>query len=417
MGSISSFFLTAGAHLSKILCGFLLVKLIAYYLGAEGLGALGHFMSLVAIVTMLAGGGIVNGIIKYVAEYRCIPRKMLSFISASLIYSAIFSILFFIVGITFSEYIASLVFGNSDYYWIIIILSIAQFGFAFTNVVTGVANGLRDTKTFAIIQIVGGAIGLPVIFLLIKNYTLYGAALSVIAIYFSYSIPALLIFYRSVFFRPLLNFKVSSIDLKKLSFFSLMLLTSSITFPVVEVLVRQLLIEKSGYFSAGIWQGSIKLSSAYLGFFSTFLAYYFMPGVSAVKDKKIILKMVLQFILVVAAIFIFGASILFFYRDFFIGALLSSDFNELSNYIGYQLIGDFFKITSYVIGFVCVAKAATKIYIFAEVFQSLLFYALAVYMTTHFMIMQGVFLGYMFTYIIYFIVIFSGFLYWTQKSK
>jgi len=55
--ALKSAALTVLSQVSKIAVGFILIKLIAVYLGASGMGLLGNFMSLVAILSLMAGGG------------------------------------------------------------------------------------------------------------------------------------------------------------------------------------------------------------------------------------------------------------------------------------------------------------------------------------------------------------------------
>ena len=55
--------LFAASTVSKLVAGLLIVKIVAIYLGASGLGQLGQFMSLMSMITLLAGGGIGTGII------------------------------------------------------------------------------------------------------------------------------------------------------------------------------------------------------------------------------------------------------------------------------------------------------------------------------------------------------------------
>lgn len=40
------------------------------YLGPEGMGQIGNFMGVVTILSLIAEGGVVNGVIKYVAALR-----------------------------------------------------------------------------------------------------------------------------------------------------------------------------------------------------------------------------------------------------------------------------------------------------------------------------------------------------------
>jgi PST family polysaccharide transporter/antigen flippase len=68
-------------------------------------------------------------------------------------------------------------------------------------------------------------------------------------------------------------------------------------------------------------------------------------------------------------------------------------------------------VSSYVIGFIAVAKAATKIYIAAELLQNGLFLLFAMLMLHLYGDIRAVMISYAVTYIIYFIVsaIFFGF--------
>lgn len=57
MSGLYSAMWTGFAHLTKILAGFIVLKLVAVYLGAEGLGSLGQLMSLITILSLIAGEG------------------------------------------------------------------------------------------------------------------------------------------------------------------------------------------------------------------------------------------------------------------------------------------------------------------------------------------------------------------------
>lgn len=417
MNSLYGIILTFCSHSIRLISGFILLKLIALHLGPEGLGNLGHFMSMVAIVFMLAGGGIVNGVTKYVAEFRGCSRRLLELISAASFYAAGFSLALLLVGVLFSSYISTLVFDDPNYYWVIILLSIAQVGFSFSAIVTGVINGFKDLKKYAQLQIAGGLTSLPIIYFLTSTGKVSASALAIIILYFAYIIPALYFYINSNFCRRPSFYKTIFSDFKKFWFFTLMLLSSSIAFPIVEILLREYLIRYSGYTDAGLWQASIRLSGAYVGFFAVFLGAYFMPIIASENDKKIIRKKVFSFIAILAIIFIFGAAIFYFLREILISFLLSESFLFLSDYIIYQLLGDFFKVLSYVIGYVAVAKAATRVYIFAEFLQGLMFISFALLFSSATSPLLGIFGGYVITYFIYFLLSLSMFLWWSRRGN
>lgn len=407
------------AHLSKMLLGFFLLKIIAHYLGAEGLGKLGNFMSLLTIITLISGGGILNAVIKYSSEYRAKPKKLIKFISASCSYSLLFSVVFFVVFILFAKEISNLLFSTDEFREFIVFFALTQFCVAFVNIVVGVCNGLGLSLVYSKIQIIGVLIALPLCWTLVSMYGFVGAILSLLISVSSTVLPALNFIFRSKLIRLIKIRWLAFGEFKLLLSFSIMLLFSSLTFPVVEYLIRSHLIETSGYTEAGLWQGAIKLSSAYTSLFAVFLAYWFMPKISYESDWVIIKRLTIKTMISVMLVFFAGSVVFYCWSGSFIEVLLSPDFMALSKNIYFQLIGDLFKIGAYVIGFICVAKAATKLYILAEVLQSLLFIAFSFYMSMSYSGAKGVMMAYAQAYFCYFIfvILFSALCYKNLKNK
>lgn len=401
--------LTTAAQLSKIGGGFLLLKLIAVYLGPEGMGQIGNFMSVVTILSLVAGGGVVNGVIKYVAALRDNKKELLIFISSVKVYSFLFSLVIALAGCILSEKIAFYIFADSSLYWLIVVLGLAQMGFGFTNLVTGVANGLMDTRSYALIQISGNLLVLPAAWILVSNFQFAGAALSIVLFYLSYALPAYYFYRRSIFFNRTLVLNSLRRNAGRLSVYTLMACVGAISVPLVEIIVRAQLISSAGLDAAGIWQGSIKLSSAYMGFFTVFLAVYFMPIIVRLEEKKEISSAVVRFIALVMAVFAGGAFVLYVFRATFIPLLLSNDFTELEELIVYQLVGDFFRVSSYVVGFIVIAKSSLKLYLFGEVAQGLLFMSVSSLLLTQGLALKGVLMAHVIMNMIYFVVSMIGF--------
>ncbi|MBD8100296.1 O-antigen translocase [Pseudomonas fluorescens] len=414
-GLLAGAFFTSAAQASKILVGFCILKLIALYLGADGLGKLGHFMSLVSIAVLLAGGGLGHGVIKYVAEFKDSKFSLYRLFSTSVFYALGASILVLVALFSFAEKISVLVFGEPRFYWVILCLAVAQVAFAFNILFSGFFNGLGKLKVNAVVQVVSNILALPLIWFLISSYKMPGAAIAMLAIFVMPIIVSLFFVKGMPLFR-MIKWRKFDVGIGKgFARFGLMLLVSAVMFPVVEIVIRESLITQVGYSEAGIWQGSIKLSSAYIGFFSVFLASYYMPLISATREKKAITRQVIKFMLLVMGGFLIGGSVLYFGRHFFIPLLLSSEFNELENYIIFQLVGDFFKVSAYVIGFVAVAKAATKLYILSEVIQALLFVGLTFSLGKSIGGIYGVMYSYMIAYIVFFVMCVIGFACWARR--
>ncbi|MCT8963102.1 O-antigen translocase [Pseudomonas veronii] len=404
MSMVSSLALTSLAHAAKILAGFALLKIMAVYLGPDGIGQLGHMMSVVSILTVLSGGGVINGVVKYTSEYRSRPVVLFRFVSASASYAVCFALALMVLGIIFSGPIARLVFNDGDMYPVICILAVMQLFFAFANIVFGVSNGLMDTKVFAFSQLFGSLLSIPLFWAVIYYFAVPGAALSMVFASSLCAIPAFFYFRKSKFWNRInLSLSLNS-SFSKLFSYTVMLLFSTVCFPIVEIFVRQMLITQVGFHDAGIWQASIRLSAAYLGFFTVFLSFYFMPKASLLNENSKLSSLVFKCLLFVQAAFFLGALVLYLGRGFFITLLFSLEFSGLKDLIAYQLIGDFFKISSYVFGFIAVAKAATKLYIAAEIIQGGVFFGIATFLSSRVQGVESVMQAYMLTYIVYFVV-------------
>jgi PST family polysaccharide transporter/antigen flippase len=367
---------TAVAQSVRMLSGLVVIKLIAVYLGPEGFGRLGHFMSLIAILGVLAGGGILNGIVKYVAEYKNTPDRLHSFLSNALAYTLIFSSLLFLVIALSSRQISLILFNGEEFTQLIIFLGFIQYLYGLVTFCNGTINGLRQTVKFAKIIIFGTLIGLPTSYFLIITYGFSGAVIGLAAVNACLLFPATFEFYKFKFFKKI-KFRLNKQDTFRLSKFSLMQMFSLVTLPLAEMYIRSLIIQDAGWHQAGIWQGLMRLSSVYVGFFTTFFAAYYMPSLSSLFHKNQIFKYVARYLVVIGSMFLAIALMVYILRDFVFAVIFSKEFVIPAEYVGFQLIGDFFKIMSYVIGFLIVAKAKLKLYIMAELAQSALYLGVA----------------------------------------
>ena len=406
---------TGLGHLAKLLLGFALVKLIAYYHGRSGLGYVANFMSVITIIVVMAGGGITNAVIKYVSEHKSSKDKLANFISSSIFYSLFISFVIFLCGSIFSRDISHLIFDSEKYYIYRIWLSVLQFFFAFNNLYSGYLNGIGKNQKFAKIQIFSAILSLPIVWMLSSLKNLDGLILAIIITYASIFFPSFFLCIKEKEFYYFFLKGVNLKDNKNLFKYSIITVVSAIAFPVAEIMIRGILVKSTDYSQAGLWQGVMKLSGAYIGFFSTFLAFYFVPKVSSSNEKKIIKEISFKTMAYVALMFFIGSSIFFVFREKFIVVLLSKDFIELKDLLKYQLIGDFFRVMAYVIGFVLIAKAAIFLSILAEFVQNFLFFGL-VHLFSHNMSIDKLMKIYAVNYFAYFTVCLIGLLMYVKNN-
>lgn len=400
----------------RMAVNLIVVKLIAVFVGPSGMGVLGHFMSLTTMVSVFAGGGIGNGIAKYVAEYRGRPRRLVRFMSSATTYGLVFSVAIFLVSFALKGSISMVLFGSNHYAWLLPMLGAAQLLCFIGTAVIAVANGQQKSGQFAGISIAGYIGSLPLVYALIVHFGIEGAALSLMLVIACTGIPSLWIVARSPITR-LLRFRICAEDARKLGRFSTMLVVSATVFPLTEIMIRNQVIRSLGTEQAGLWQAMSRLSGAYLGFFSVFLATNFMPRLSGLFDSASIVREIRAMLIRIGIAFVLFATVLFFFRATAIKLLFSGAFYGMSGLFGWQLTGDLFRVLAYVIGFLSVAKAAAGVYIGAEVVQASLYGTLAYFVLHHGGGLHEVTQMYALTYFIYLCFAVGGLILYRRNSR
>lgn len=357
------------AHGLRMLANLVILKLIAVTLGPIGMGVLGNFMSLTTMVSVFAGGGIATGITKYVAEYKSHPRRLIEFLGSAFAFGFFFSAIFFLLALIFSKQISLALFGDEGFFWLIVTIGVAQLVCFFGTAVVSVANGLNRQDVFAIITMVGYTLAIPLSFALILVNGISGAAIALLIVASAAGVPAIYVSMRSRITR-VVRLKLKRGDAHRLLRYSVMALASALVFPLVEIFIRTLIIELLGQGDAGIWQAMTRLSGAYLGLFTLYLATTYMPRLSALNERVSVSRAVNHSLVRMGVLFSVFAASMYFLRDYVVTILYSSEFLGVSGLLFWYLLGDLFRLSSYVIGFLGVAKAALRLYVVCELSQA-----------------------------------------------
>ena len=408
--------LTAISHFSKLLTALLIIKLIATKIGPDGMAFFGNYMSLISIASALAGGGVLSGAIKYLSEFSPDPVRQRYFMGSALTYSLMFSLVVVLTGLIFLDQITVRIFGGLQYTSYIYFFLLAQCIVAINNLAYGILNGLQKNARYALITVFGNLIAIVTSFISIYYFGMNGA---LVAITIPLLSPILSLLFLCNKKNSIFQFSFSYLwkDFSNLSRFSCMLIVSAVCFPVVEIYIRNDIVETVGWGESGIWQGLIRISSAYLSFYSIFLSFYLVPKISSTNDTKVIAKAVFLTMLSLSALFACMYAVVYLAKDQIVTLVLSKSFLPVADYLMRQMVGDYFRMMGWVIGFVVVAKASTKLYICSELFQGLCFIFLASVLLNHFGSLDGVVLGYVLTCFIYFVLCVVGFLIFLRMSN
>ncbi|WP_369431849.1 O-antigen translocase [Pseudomonas lurida] len=385
MNLLKTGILTAVATFARLLSGFLVMKLVAVLAGPEGVAQLGQFMSLTALLVVFAGGGIGAGVVKYIAQFGDDQDAINKLVSSALSFTVISSLLMCVAVLLFSGPISIWLLGDLQYQSLIVVLAIAQIFVALHNLVIAIINGMMDVKRLALVHVLGAVIGVILPSVLGYYFKLYGVLLAFILAQGSLLIVSFICFFRSKYFSwDYLRAKIDKPIFIKLSRFSLMTLTSALLAPVVQIIVRNMLAERFSWEQVGYWQAVTKVSEAYLLFISMAISVYYLPKLSSITDKKKFKLEIARGYAVLMPIVIASAFFVYFLRDFITWLLFSHEFKSALYLYLPQLIGDVIKIASFVLSYIMLAKAMTKIFFLSELFFSSLYVLLTWWLTSVF---------------------------------
>ncbi len=401
--AVSASLAAAIAHGLRMTANLVVVKMIAVYVGPAGFGLLGNFMSLITMTTVFAGGGINTGITKYVAEYKRSPRRLLRFLGSTVVYGGAFSIMVALVTLAAATPISRLLFSTAEYAWLVRCVGLAHLLTFIGSGVIAVGNGLQRPVEYARITISGYLLSFPVAWILIHQFGLPGAGIALLCVMSCTGIPALWVAARSPL-TSLIRVRMQRQDFYGLLRFSAMAITSAVAFPTAEITIRKQVLASLGADATGLWQATSRLSGAYMGFFTVFLATYYMPKLASMTDRSAQARLVWRYLAMVGGGFAIAAVGIFALRPVVIHLLFSDAFQGMSPLVGWQLLGDVFRVAAYVIGFLGIARGSLLLYVGAEVLQASLLTLLVTLGLRAEHSLIGVQHAYVATYVVYFCV-------------
>lgn len=390
--------------LIKIFIGFVSSKVIALYVGPTGIALVGNLRNFLTVVENIGTLGFQNGIIKYTSEYERDKEKLnrfLSTVSISLLVIVLFSSGFIFL---FSEFLNEKIFGNNYKY--ISVFSALAFGlplYIISIYLMSVLNGFSQYRKVIYTTIVGNILGLIISVLLIYKYKILGALLAVVIS------PSVLFFVIVFFLKDFIslkkiNLKFSFFDIsiiKNLSEYSVMALVSSVLGPIVLISIRNLIINELGVENAGFCEAMSRISSYEFLFLSTILTVYFLPKLSKSINNSETKEVFLSYYKGIMPFFTIGLILLYFARELVISILFSKEFQPTSELFFWQLIGDFFKAMSLILGFQFFAKKMTKAFIISEIISFSVLWVFSVCLIPSLGI-KGVVIAYAIDYFLYF---------------
>lgn len=401
---VKVFSLNAIATLVRMLSGMISVKVVAVIIGPVGIALLGQLQNINSILLGLANGGINSGVTKYVAEYKENENVIKQYLSNALRIIVICTFSIAVVLIFGCKYISELILMSDEYYYVFIVFGFTILFYTLNTLLISILNGYKKFKKYVAVNICGTVAGLIYSVSLVTIWGLPGALVNAVTfqsimffvtLWMCKDMPWL----KKEFFIEKLNKPVVKNYLR----FSLMSILAMALLPLTQMCLRGYVISQLSATDAGIWEGMNRISSMYLSIITTAFGVYYLPRLSEIKDNLELHNEVIRCYKVIIPMLLGVTMLIYILRHFIIWLLFTPDFHSMENLFIWQLMGDFLKICSWLLAYIMVAKANTKMYVTCEI----VFAATYVLLSFAFLRMNGIVglcQGYLCNYIIYMIV-------------
>ncbi len=366
--------LTAMSNIIKIAINLISTKVVAVLIGPQGVALIGQFNNLMSLATITSSGGISNGIVKYISEFKNEKSKYESYLNTALYITLVSSIITTLSLILFANPICLLLFSDLKFVSIIYIVSFTITLYALNSFFLSIINGMKLYDKFILVNLISSFCGLIFTVVLVYFYKMYGALLA-LATYQSIVILitiGIVKKYGLFSFRNL-KFKYSKNTGKKLLSFSLMAFVALI-WPLINIMTRTAIISEISLNSAGIWDGMNRISGLIMALIGTAIGIFYLPRLSEINNNTMLRAEILsgmKFMLSITFLILLG---LYVFREMIIAILYTNEFSSMADLFFFQFLGDFFWVSKMTLQVNMLAKAMTKKYIIVEFGFGMMYY-------------------------------------------
>lgn len=390
-----------GVQVFTILCSLIRTKLLAIWVGPVGVGLFAIFNSVIDMIYSATSLNIRNSSVRdIVSENDKTLKERIIF--AVRRWSWIVGIFGAFVMLILSPLLSKWSFGNFDYTWAFIILSIVFVFNSFAEGEKAVMQGTNKLTALGKGTIVGTGLGVLVSVPLFYYWREQSIVPALIAFSFS-TVIGMWWFGKRKSPKSQVKLNLNETIKTGKSFVKLgIYMTISI---FISYLFSYLFIvylnSNADTQLVGFFQSGNTLVDKYAGLLFTAMAMEYYPRLSqGIHSKKRTSIFVTQQINLTLIILLPIIILFLTFREFIVHILYSSDFDAIIPYISVAIIGTVFRTISWSMAFVILAKGNGKVYVITESLSAVTSFALNILMYHNFGLI-GIGYSYILNFIIY----------------
>lgn len=400
--------LFGGVQVYQILIQIIKSKFVAVLLGPAGVGIMGLYHSGLQLVQQISSMGLAQSAVRDVSEANgsndlqritktvTIVRKLVWFTG----------ILGLIIVACFSPLLSKVSFGNYDYTISFIILSVTLLIDQLSAGQKVVLQGMRKLKELAKCTAFGVTFGLVFSIPLYYWLGLRGIVPTLIL----NSVCSLIL---SWFYSK--KIKIENIQVtpkqtlqqgKQMLVMGISMSLSGIFSTIVAYVLRSFIQRNGGVEQVGLYQAGFVIMTTYVGMVMNAIATDYYPRLAAInKDNEKCREAVSQQGEIGTMILAPMLTCCLVFMPFILRILYSDKFLAANEYISWACLGMMLRMAAWVISFLYVAKAESKLFIQLELSANLLYLVLSLW-GFKFMGLTGLGIAFAMQYLVYFIIVY-----------
>lgn len=361
--------LFGGVQVYQILVGIVKSKIIAVLLGPLGVGVLGLYQSAEQLLKSITSMGLQSSAVRDISEANSSGETGKVALKIAVLKRLILftGLLGMVTMIVLSPILSKVSFGSYQYVIPFVLFSVCMLLDQICNGQKIILQGLRQLKELAIVTAIGSTVGLVVC---IPVYYLWGVD-GIVPTLILTSCTALLftwiIVRRIPIGKILITNKAAFREGSTMLKLGIAMSVSSILSTLSAYLIRSFISYRGGVDEVGLFTAGFMLMTTYTGLVFTAMSTDYFPRLAAVnkdneKCREIINQqgeigmLILLPLLLVCMVFV----------PYIVKILYSDEFMPANGYILLACCGMLFKMASWAISYVYVAKAEAKLFAVIE---------------------------------------------------
>jgi PST family polysaccharide transporter len=368
MNLLSTTIWSGAATVFRLGSGLIVAKVVALEGGPAAVAMFGQFQNFLLVISSLAGTLLQTGLVKYAAEYREQSGILARILATVLRLAAGIALAGSIVLIAWHEQVTIWVMRQPDLAPLYLFAGVMLPMLVINGLALGFLNGMGHIRHYLVLNALTSLVNMLAVLLFILwagvRGAMYGLLIGPLIAGVIAAVFAMRLHGDAI--KAGLSTSFDRIWAGNLGRFAAMSVASMLATPLVQIGIRNAMVDHLGWHLAGYWQAVTQVSNAYLAVVTAGFAVYYLPKLSRLSEIADIRQEMLRYYRTVMPLVFVLSALVYLLRRQILSLLYSNEFLPAADLFGWQMAGNVVKITSFVMAYMLIAKGMTLLTIGSE---------------------------------------------------